>query len=119
MLTHKELKACALASPEVKVEYDGLKEEIAVLGEFLKARTVAVVTQAEIVQRIGTPQSAIARLESGRGTPSSLLVTLQKYAHALGYHVELRLVPNESKKNKRSASPKRKVKETPCSQLLR
>jgi len=119
MLTHKELKERALARPDVKAEYDGLKEEFAVLGEFLKVRTAVGLTQAEMAQRIGTTQSAIARLESGRGKPSPSLVTLQKYANALGYHVELKLVPNESKKPKRSASPKRKVKEPPCSQFLR
>jgi transcriptional regulator with XRE-family HTH domain len=92
MLTHKELKARALERADVKAEYDQLDEEFAFLDEFLKARAAAGVTQAEVAERIGTTQSAIARLESGRGKHSPSLATLQKYAHALGYRLELRLV---------------------------
>ncbi|ABB30559.1 transcriptional regulator, XRE family [Geobacter metallireducens RCH3] len=92
MLTHKKLKARALERPDVKAEYDRLDEEFAFLDEFLKARAAAGVTQAEVAERIGTTQSAIARLESGGGKHSPSLATLQKYAHALGCRLELRLV---------------------------
>lgn len=92
MLTHKELKARALNRTDVKVEYDRLDEEFAILDEFLKARAAAGITQAEVAVRIGTTQSAVARLESGRGKHSPSLATLQKYAHALGCRLELRLV---------------------------
>ena len=92
MLTHKELKAQALERADVKVEYDGLNEEFRFLDEFLKARAAAGVTQAEVAERIGTTQSAVARLESGRGKHSPSIATLEKYAHALGCRLELRLV---------------------------
>lgn len=92
MLTHKELKACALARADVKAEYNRLDEEFALLDEFLKARAAAGITQAEAAERIGTTQSAVARLESGSGKHSPSLATLQKYAHALGCRLELRLV---------------------------
>jgi transcriptional regulator with XRE-family HTH domain len=119
MLPHKELKSRALAPPDVKAEYDGLGEEFAVLAEFLKARAAVGITQAEIAQRIGTTQSAIARLESGRGKHSPSLATLQKYAQALGYRVELKLVQNKEDKPKRSQNAKRRTKAPSCSQLLR
>jgi len=92
MLTHKELKARALERAEVKAEYDKLGEEFQFLDEFLKARAAAGVTQAEVAERIGTTQSAVARLESGGGKHSPSIATLQKYAHALGCRLELRLV---------------------------
>jgi transcriptional regulator with XRE-family HTH domain len=92
MLTHKELKARALEHADVKASYDQLNEEFAFLDEFLKARAAAGITQSEVAERIGTTQSAIARLESGRGKHSPSLATLQKYAHALGCRLELRLV---------------------------
>jgi len=92
MLTHKELKERALARADVKAEYERLNEEFAFLEEFLKARSVAGLTQAEIARRIGTTQSAIARLESGRGKHSPSLATLRKYARAVGYRLEVRLV---------------------------
>lgn len=92
MLTHKELKARALERADVKTEYDLLDEEFRFLDEFLKARAAAGVTQAEVAERIGTTQSAVARLESGRGKHSPSIATLEKYARALGCRLELRLV---------------------------
>lgn len=91
MLTHKELKKKALERPEVKAEYDRLADEFELLDEFLKARTAAGITQEELAKRIGTTQSAIARLESGKGKHSPSLATLQKYARALGCRLEVHL----------------------------
>lgn len=92
MLTHKELKSRALARGDVRAEFDKLEEEFAFLDEFLKARAAAGLSQAEIADRMGTTQSAVARLESGRGKHSPSLATLRKYARALGYRVDLKLV---------------------------
>jgi len=92
MLTHKKLKSRALSRDDVRAEFDKLEEEFAFLDEFLKARAAAGVSQAEIAERMGTTQSAVARLESGRGKHSPSLATLRKYARALGYRVDLRLV---------------------------
>ncbi len=92
MLTHKELKSRALGRDGVRAEFDKLEEEFALLDEFLKARAAAGVSQAEIAERMGTTQSAVARLESGRGKHSPSLATLRKYARALGYRVHLRLI---------------------------
>ena len=91
MLTHKELKKKALERQDVKAEYDRLADEFELLDEFLKARTAAGLTQEELAKRIGTTQSAIARLESGKGKHSPSLATLQKYARALGCRLEVHL----------------------------
>ena len=96
MLTHKELKSRALARDDVRAEFDKLEEEFAFLDEFLKARAAAGMSQAEIAERMGTTQSAVARLESGRGKHSPSLATLRKYARALGYRVDLRLVKEKA-----------------------
>ncbi|MBI5847525.1 MAG: helix-turn-helix transcriptional regulator [Nitrospirae bacterium] len=101
MLTHKELKARALNRVDVKAEYAKLDEEFSLLDEFLKARSSAGITQAEVADRIGTTQSAVARLESGKGKHSPSLATLQKYAHALGCRLELRLVNETVKAGRR------------------
>jgi transcriptional regulator with XRE-family HTH domain len=94
----------------VKAEYDRLDEEFTFLDEFLKARAAAGVTQAEVAERIGTTQSAIARLESGSGKHSPSLATLQKYAHALGCRLELRLVKESLKMDCRQSRPTRTAK---------
>jgi len=91
----KKFKARALARPEVKKAYDQLDEEFAFLGEVLKARAAAGLTQAEVAERIGTTQSAIARLESPKSRRFPSVETLQKYARALGCRVEIRFVPDE------------------------
>jgi len=95
MLTHAELKAKALADPEVRAEYERLnREEFALLDEMLAARREAGLTQAQVAERMGTKAPAVARLEnalaSGRHSPS--LDTLRKYAAALGKRVEVHFV---------------------------
>jgi transcriptional regulator with XRE-family HTH domain len=51
------------------------------------------LSQAELAERAGTKQPAIARLESGRVVPR--LELLQKIADALGMRLEVRFVKHE------------------------
>lgn len=88
----RRFKSRALARPDVKREYDRIAEEFEFLDEILKARAAAGLTQAAVAARIGTTQSAIARLESAVGKHSPSIATLQRYALALGYKLQLRLV---------------------------
>ena len=57
--------------------------------ELVKARLRAGLSQAELARRMGTSQSAIARLESGQTllSPKALL----RYADATGSRFRLRL----------------------------
>ena len=55
---------------QVKAEYDALAPEFEISAELIRARVRAGLTQAELAARMGTSQSAIARLESGQDTPS-------------------------------------------------
>jgi len=82
-------KARMLANPEVKREYDALEAEFAISAELIRARLRAGLSQVELAERMGTSQSAIARLESGRTLPSAK--TLIRFAEATGSKVELRL----------------------------
>ena len=100
--TLKRFKARALARPGVKKAYDELDEEFAFLDEVLKARAEAGLTQAEVAARIGTTQSAVARLESAGSRHSPSIATLQRYAKALGYKVQIRLV----KRGRQAPGPK-------------
>jgi transcriptional regulator with XRE-family HTH domain len=92
MLTHKQLRTKALGNAEVKAEFKALSDEFALLDEFLKARAAQGLTQAQVAEKIGTTQSAVARMESGHGKHSPSLATLSKYAQALGCKLEVRLV---------------------------
>lgn len=88
MRSFEAFKRTMLKNPAIKKEYDALEEEFALIGELLGARTKAKLTQAQVARRMGTSQSAVARMESGR-TPS--LTSLKKYAKAVGRRVEIRL----------------------------
>jgi len=90
--TLKRFKARALRRPEVRKAYEDMEGEFAFLDEVLKARVSAGLTQAEVAARVGTTQSAIARLESAAPKHSPTIVTLQRYAKAMGYKLEIRLV---------------------------
>lgn len=92
MLTHRQLRTKALGKAEVKAEYEKLSDEFALLDEFLKARAAQGLTQAQVAEKIGTTQSAVARMESGSGRHSPSLATLSKYADALGCKLEVRLI---------------------------
>ena len=56
-----------------------------------EARKRAGLTQAELAKRVGTSQSAIARLERGGVTPT--LAKLDQLVRACGLELEVRLVP--------------------------
>ncbi|HTO31481.1 MAG TPA: helix-turn-helix domain-containing protein [Pararhizobium sp.] len=64
--------------------------EFRLIETLVSARTKAKLSQAEIAKRIGTTQSAIARLEGGGVSPS--LSTLRRYAEATGARLEINLI---------------------------
>ncbi|MEI9928992.1 MAG: helix-turn-helix transcriptional regulator [Rhizomicrobium sp.] len=79
-----------LRNPAFKKEYDALEEEFALAGELIKARAKAKLSQEQVARRMGTSQSAVARMESGRKMPST--TSLQKYAEAVGHRVRIKLL---------------------------
>jgi len=93
-MKHSDLKAKVLSNPEVKAAYDEMAPEFSLLRQMLKARQKAGLTQAEVAERMGTKPPAVTRLESslGNGKHSPSLATLQKYAHAVGYELQVKLV---------------------------
>jgi len=98
MLTHEELIQRMLKNLKVKDEYNLLTEEFNLFDELLKARLGAGLTQKEVANRMGTKTPAIARLESGGGQKqhSPSISTLRKYASAVGCHLEIKLVQDQS-----------------------
>lgn len=103
--TLKDFKKRALARSQVRRDYKALKEEFELLDEILKARTEAGLTQAELAQRIGTTQSAVARMETAIGKHSPSIATLKRYASALGYRLQLRLVKEQGLTSRSRRTP--------------
>ena len=77
--------------PEYVKAYDALEDEFARAKLVIDARAYADLSQAELAERMGTSQSAIARLESGRFKPSTR--TLEKLAAATGMRLRIVLEP--------------------------
>lgn len=61
----------------------------AVAETLVEARSRLGLSQTEVAARMGTSQSAVARLESGDADVR--LSTLERYAAALGQRLEVRL----------------------------
>jgi DNA-binding XRE family transcriptional regulator len=89
MRSFEAFKKKALKNPAVKREYDALEAEFALARELIGARAKARLSQAQVARRMGTSQSAVARMESGRTLPSTS--SLLKYAKAVGKELRIAL----------------------------
>jgi len=85
-----------MKDPEYRNEYELLEAEFALAAAVAKARKRAGLSQAEIARRMKTTQSTIARLESGRGKPSTR--TLDRFAKATGHRLKISFEPMRAKK---------------------
>lgn len=86
-----DLKKRWMKDRKFREEYEKADAEFAIIEELIRARTKAKLSQTQVAKRIGTTQSAIARLEGGNVSPS--LSTLRRYAQATGTRLHLELVP--------------------------
>jgi len=89
MKNFQQLKQELLKDPEIKKFYDDLEPEFSLAKKVIAKRIKSGLTQQELAEKIGTKQSAIARLESGSYNPSYLF--LNKIAVALGGKLEISL----------------------------
>ena len=80
-----------LKDPWYRKEYQAAEEEFALAAAVMKARNRAGLSQAELARRMRTTQSTIARLESGRGRPSTR--TLDRFAKATGHRLKITFEP--------------------------
>lgn len=90
MATVAELKARFMQDPAFAAAWDEADAEFRVIEAMIRARVEAGLTQAEAAARMGTTQSAIARLEGGKVSPS--VDTLRKYAAAVGKRLRVEMV---------------------------
>lgn len=81
----------SLKDPEIKAEYDKLQPEFAMIRAIIEARINKKVTQKQLAKKIGTKQSVISRLETGRANPS--VAFLKRMAEALNSTLEIKFVP--------------------------
>jgi predicted transcriptional regulator len=80
-----------MKDPAYRAAYEGLAAETALVMALIKARSRAALSQAEVATRMGTTESVVSRLESGRVKPSTR--TLERYAEAVGHRLLISLEP--------------------------
>jgi ribosome-binding protein aMBF1 (putative translation factor) len=80
--------------PAYRAEYEALEEEYQLARALIEARTRAGLTQEELAARMGTAQPVVARLESGRASPS--MRTLRRFAEATGTRLRVRFEPEHA-----------------------
>ncbi len=89
-LTLSAWKKEILKKPGVRERYNQLKPEMDVVRAMIDARLKRGMTQQILAEKMGTKQSVISRLESGRANPS--ISVLQKLARALDTELEIKFV---------------------------
>lgn len=89
MKTLKTLKRGMLADAETRKAYDAQADEFDIARELIGARIRAGLSQSEVAERMGTTQSVVARLESGKRPPS--MRTVERFAQAVGGHLVFRI----------------------------
>jgi ribosome-binding protein aMBF1 (putative translation factor) len=78
--------------PDYREAYGSLEDEFSLATAMIAARAHAGLTQGELAERMGTAQSTIARLEGGKGKPST--ATLEKLARATGTRLRISFEPD-------------------------
>ena len=91
--TFEETLAEQMQNPEFREGFLRAKAELEEFARIRDMRRASGLSQEVVAQRMGTSQSAVARLESGlsKGRWPSMPL-LQRYAQALGKKLEIRFV---------------------------
>ena len=92
--TWTELKARQPLTDEGRAAYVDEARVSAFRELVFRLRTEAGLTQAELAERMGTTQSAVARLETT--AMDAKISTVERYADSLGYVVQYHLIPADS-----------------------
>lgn len=77
--------------PDYRRAHDDLDSEFTLARSLIEARVGAGLTQAQLAERMETTQSVVARLESGRGHPSTR--TLETLARSTGTRLRISFEP--------------------------
>ena len=91
-LTEKENRGKRLAVYTEKIQEIVLNKSSETIRLLVEERYNQKMTQQEISDITGIQPSNLARFESGGRVPT--LIVLEKYANALGKHIEIRICDN-------------------------
>ena len=93
--TLSHFKKKALAKAPVKKEYEALSSAYELRRKLIALRQQAGLTQEQIAKKLHTQKSNISRLENVNSTISPKISTIEQYAYAAGFDLEINFVPKE------------------------
>ena len=94
-MTYKEHRKELLKDKTVRAEYEKLLPEYELARSIIEQRLRKKMTQGDIAQKAGIPQSTVSRIEGlTHGLPK--LATLKKIAEALDAKLIIKLQPKDS-----------------------
>ena len=96
--TFEEFKKKALADPGVRAEYESLSLDYNLRKKLISIRKKAGLTQEELAKKLHTQKSNISRLENVNSKISPKLSTIEEYAKAVGFKLEIDFVPQNTLK---------------------
>jgi len=91
MKTHEEVKRRLLCDAEVRAEYDRQEDEFNLRRAIVELRNSSGLTQHAVAKKLGTYQSALSRLESGRTNVT--IEYLAKLADAMDFELSVCFTP--------------------------
>jgi len=97
--TFHGFKKKALSDPGVRAEYEALSATYHLRKKLIGLRKKAGLTQEELAKRLHTQKSNISCLESVNSKTSPKLSTIEEYAKAVGFKLELDFVPQKTLKS--------------------
>jgi transcriptional regulator with XRE-family HTH domain len=103
---HAELEKAVFSDPESLAAYEAFKLQFELAQHLKKLRLKAHLTQDEVALRMATHKPVISRLESVSSSLKHLpsLLTLMKYAEAVGYQLKISFIPGKKLTKKRDSS---------------
>lgn len=95
VLRNNKLRKEILADPEARAIYEATKLQIELSIKLKKARLGRKLTQDDVAHIMHTKKPAISRLEAVHDNVKSFpsLLTLIKFASAMGYELKVNLMP--------------------------
>lgn len=91
--TFSKFKKKALSKKSVNEEYQSLASSYELSEKLIRLRQQTGLTQKQVADLIHIQKNNISRLENADYSYSLKLSTLEQYAHAIGYNVEINFVP--------------------------
>jgi len=92
--TLKAFKKKTLTKPEVREKYESLSAAYELRKNLIRLRKKAGMTQEELAEKLHTQKSNISRLENVNSSISPKISTIEDYAKAVGYKIEIDFVPD-------------------------